>query len=1064
MSAPFETRAAPVPEHSPEQTRAARRSGQDVCVVAGPGSGKTSVLIERFRWLVENEGVSPHRVLAITFTEKAAAEIRQRLSARFEDSPAMRQSVARAWVSTIHGFCARLLRDHAAAAGVDPAFTVLDATRADVLLRQAAGQALDDLLVARPGETRALLEAIYSRPESSERQENLAGSLAAIHDASRITGPLRVPLPPAALPDAIAGMLRRAIGEMPSGTPAQRAAHEDFRAWARRFLEIGRRPPERAHFDVLAAFPGTRLKPGTLARDAAKAFKDGLLQQVRSHWLGAYYGGLGEVLAQVLDDIDRRYRLRKRELGALDFADLEIFAIELLSDDPATHALVRDGFEHVLMDELQDTNPVQWKLVDLVRRPGRFFAVGDINQSIYGFRHAAPEIFARYRGGLVAGGLEIDELRENHRSRPEILRAVEAILGQAQGIEPHRFHAARECPPIDAPCVELIAGLGADTAQAAAVEARWVARRIGELAQSTGLGDIAVLGRSAPALEAVQEALDEAGIPWLAGGGRTFYVSREVRDLTALLCTIADPADELSLATALRSPLAGIDDETLLAWAIDDGLAAGVAPGGFQARLDLAREIRDEASPDRLVAPFVDAAGYEGALSPRGRANVEKFLWTLREWHEREPRPLEAVLGEIRERRAAEMEPEAPPVDPHAVRLMTIHQAKGLQFPVVFLAALHRGVDRRKPALLLSRGGALGVRWRDPAAGGGCGDPAYLAAEEESDAREEAEENRLLYVAMTRARDRLVLSFAHTPRPQSGWPALIARGLGIDPQAVQPESYRHMSPDGVPVLVTVSDRSPALSPRAADVRDAGEGLLWLDAAEPGDQQDGSATVTSIAEFSACPRRYYLDRYLRQAAPAVARIDEDVPEREPGPDGAEFGTLVHRLLAGAPAEVGDAAAAELADRFRQSELGRRAARADRIEREFEFMVSVEDLVLRGQIDLWFEEGGERVLVDYKTDREAAEATPGYQIQLRLYALALSRLDGRVPDRAVLVYLRTGEMVEVSLAEDVMAAVRAFQAAQSEVVFPLREGAQCLRCPFYLGLCPASAIATTWPRVR
>jgi ATP-dependent helicase/nuclease subunit A len=208
-------------------------------------------------------------------------------------------------------------------------------------------------------------------------------------------------------------------------------------------------------------------------------------------------------------------------------------------------------------------------------------------------------------------------------------------------------------------------------------------------------------------------------------------------------------------------------------------------------------------------------------------------------------------------------------------------------------------------------------------------------------------------------------------------------------------------------------------------------------------------VTDVAQFAACPRKYYLARYLGLT-----------PEPSgPGTGAIELGLQAHKALAGQAAESGVALspdAVELARRFEGSELGQRAARAERVEREFDFLLAVEDVVLRGQIDLWFEEGGELTLVDYKTDRDEAGAAE-YALQLRLYGLALERYAGRLPDRAALCFLRSGRVMEVSLSgadlDEARGAVRALAAAQNALEFPMKAGEQCRRCSFYEGLCPA-----------
>jgi RecB family exonuclease len=235
------------------------------------------------------------------------------------------------------------------------------------------------------------------------------------------------------------------------------------------------------------------------------------------------------------------------------------------------------------------------------------------------------------------------------------------------------------------------------------------------------------------------------------------------------------------------------------------------------------------------------------------------------------------------------------------------------------------------------------------------------------------------------------------------------------------------------------------------------------------QHDAKASVTSITLFESCPRKYYLGRYLGwQAAPRgqISRLREAVDERV---DASELGRQVHDLLAELPVVNATAQARELAGRFQKSNLAQRARDAARVEREFDFLMDFEDVVLEGRIDLWFEEGGRLVLVDYKTDDvgsdEVVARAQDYVLQLRLYALALERLTGHLPDEALLCFLRPDATIGVSTsAEDLSAArssIRAFQRAQSEMRFPLQIGAHCRRCPFYQGLCPAAIYSQSEP---
>jgi CRISPR/Cas system-associated exonuclease Cas4 (RecB family) len=225
------------------------------------------------------------------------------------------------------------------------------------------------------------------------------------------------------------------------------------------------------------------------------------------------------------------------------------------------------------------------------------------------------------------------------------------------------------------------------------------------------------------------------------------------------------------------------------------------------------------------------------------------------------------------------------------------------------------------------------------------------------------------------------------------------------------------------------------------------------------QQDANATVTGLVEFARCPRRYYLGHYLGFDGHS-RRTAEPGDSESLTPN--ELGTQVHQLLAGVAVADADEEAVRLADNFRASPLGRRQAKAIRVEREADFLMAVDGLVIRGQVDLWFEEGGELVIVDYKTDSvNAAEAhrrAQDYALQLRLYAMAVEPLAGRPADRACLYFLRPNVGVEIDLSPSLLdgpgEVVREFQRAQDSLQFAMNEGEHCQRCPFFHGLCPAA----------
>jgi ATP-dependent exoDNAse (exonuclease V) beta subunit len=1028
----------------------------DTCVVAGPGSGKTTVLVEYFRRLVE-AGVDPLRILAITFTEKAAGNMRKKLAEQFQDDPEIRGKLERAWVSTVHGFCARLLRENAVFAGVDPEFRIVEGNQAWRIEQESIAAAIDELFREQPARLRALIRGL----SSFEFEEAVLSAYDTMRGAGvRVEDLAGFPVPQGVTPGQIA-----ALGDA--------LRHEPVTAWSdaqRQHLDSILEGAERiatatGPLEALRAIEGfsanlTKCKKGTVARDLVGQLRD-RIKELKYTLITEFYAPQRELLIDILRRFDRQYRERKRQAGALDFADLEEFAVRLLVEHPDTRERLQDQFDHILMDEFQDTNGQQAQLLKHVRPPDRFYAVGDINQSIFGFRHAEPQGFLEYRAAIVRRGRRLVNLADNFRSRPEILSAVETIVEGAPGIEPRSLTAGRKFEKPRPVCVDVVAATELE------MEAQWVARRI--LEADFDFKDVAVLVRNSEVMAVFAAAFDKAGVPYLVNRGKGFYETREVNDLTCLLRVIANPRDEISLAAVLRSPLVAASDESLLRLKImGDNLGASLMrPGAefddedsrklarFRDRLREWRIRREYVSFDRLLLAAIDDCGYPGG------PNVDKFLAQARDAASR--MSLDEFVEELALVRASNpREPDAPPEDSaNAVQVMTVHSAKGLEFPMVFVAALHKGVNTNAAVVTFSPRIGLGARWRNPAVREDKDDLFQHEIRQERAMRENAESHRLLYVAMTRAEQQLVLSFSGKQQPKE-WAKLVADKLNLPLDTNRDELLTCTAPDGKPwnLRLLVTDRPPELPAVGQALRPVNpeDTIELLPPPEATEQQNSNATVTDLVAFANCPRQYYLGHYLGfEGRPRKLAEAEEVG----GISAGELGTQVHALLAGSPVPEPDEEALRLAGVFRQSPLGRRLERASRVEREFDFLMAVEDLVIHGQVDLWFEEGGELVIVDYKTDSvtaaEAHRRARDHALQLQLYALAVERFAGRAPDHAWLHFLRPNTVVEVDLTPSLLERpeqiVRDFEEAQSKLEFPLNEGERCRRCAFWRDLCPA-----------
>ena len=1088
-----------------------------VCVTAGPGSGKTRVLVERFRRLVTEKGVDPRRILAVTYTEKAAQNLVERLAAG-EPDVARRQAFLRAAVSTLHAFCAGLLREHAFEAELDPEFSVMESWEETIERQRVIREVLE--------QTRA------DDPEAAERflrtfaGGNIEPYLEEMHRAccaSDTEAFARAIDPRLALRDLIEG-LENAARQIPA---------PDLSAEARRLRDsVGRDPLDcLARLDDLTELLKTSGRPRGAGR-VLKPLRDNLLSRYRAALSGVVHQSSREWLAETLRLVEKNFQQWKRSVSKCDYSDLERRAVRLLEKHPR----LASRFDHVLVDEYQDTNPVQARLMELLQF-GRehshrtLFAVGDINQSIYGFRYADPDVFRRFRGDIRAHGGHIVELPENFRSRPEILRAAETILDDAEGVEPRTLKAAREFPPKPAPSVEVFAARADPPGQAKLREARHLVARVVELKHELRLGkdsrppqwsDFAVLARRRAVLEPIAAELRRAGIPYETASGKGFFDASEIRDVTRLLRILVNPRDEISLASVLRSPFVGISDETLLALKTegvnlaqalesiqpDPGRSetehtskrrepANATPSDvsllsvinhadrdrlvtFRRRLDRLRRTRDETPIDLLLSRAMAETGYETYLlsQPGGRhqvANVRKFLELARRQAESSGATFDALVSRFEEMRASKSpEAEAPVLDQSvdAVKLMTIHAAKGLEFPVVVLPALQSRprIDSAPAAFSPEHG--VGALWKDPDGGPARPDNALTAIRAETKQREAEESNRLFYVAMTRAEEHLILSCYFGPKSSAThWASAIKGKLAIDFKTLDETPQTKLIGD-LRFRLFRTDRDPVTEPPANDEVEAAP-VAWAEPMRaPLDHSDSAAPVTAVALFAECPRRYYLSRFLgfpedrepavRSAAESLASApaeDQETAAERDTPDPEELGSRVHALLAGAAPDPGEGEVIELARRFRESRLGRRVPSDAKHEQDLLF--TVDGRLLRGQIDLWFDDGAERVLVDYKTDRvdgeQVAERARQYALQLQLYARAIEQVAGRAPGRAVLYFLRPDEEVEVDVSEKVRQAaavvVNDFFEAQTKLRFPLETGDHCFQCPHYRGLCPA-----------
>lgn len=892
--------------YTQNQQQAITTDNSDICVAAGAGSGKTGVLVERFvRLIVDSKkGLLPpahcarvDQILVITFTEKATREMKTRIVDalnRLEMAEERRQ-VETAYISTIHGFCSRLLQENPFEAGVDPQFSVLDETQSKRLLRQTIELSIADAYENHTTEIIELVAAAQNTRVYGESASNPLASLSASVESaldklrgaglslSDIQNHHRCGAEATAAHsrEPVWSFLNPLIGEIGAAVEGMKALRQgvlgttkiacdaleeqwqtirqDIHTGKQENLPAGAAALEAIHKTVSRNRPRhndvsqeisliqlfQRIK---IACDTAKDLF-GIVAE-REEAAGAQGHRMWGLIAAVWE----RYEAAKRERGALDSDDLQAEGVRLLETSPSVRRRYQRHFRHIMVDEFQDTNALQMRLIDLLHNykgqngqhegseagenvstaNNLLFVVGDVQQSIYGFRNADATLFNELERQFREEGRGSHvQLAANFRSRPEILQTVATVFRQVWREETTPFvplTCGAEFDAKSAPSLEILITQDLKHWDYRAIEPRALAARIKQMVMGQELTitsrrdkncgkpiryrDIAILMKQFTDVQKYEEAFAREGVPcFVVGGGRGYFARHEIRDLLNVLIVLETPLDDVALAAALRSPIVGATVETLYRLTLqaehnaeranEEKVNASLAEGGaadeektngnsksigrtrreplytaipallkssalpddesrklteFFEIMDDLRAKEDRLPVGHLLERLIAHTHYDARLlcRPGGRrrlANVRKLLQMAN------AEPILGVHEFIRRLRDLEKlsdrEGDAPTEEEAAdvVRILTIHGAKGLEFPVVFVADLSRRLLHSESGLFAcdAQRLALGTRL------GGEPNVVYKAIERMNQDKDRKEAARLLYVAMTRAREHLVL-------------------------------------------------------------------------------------------------------------------------------------------------------------------------------------------------------------------------------------------------------------------------------------------------------------------
>ena len=1072
-----------------QRAAVAARDGE-LFVSAGAGSGKTRVLAERFAAMVmagEQAGrpAGLDRILLITYTDKAAAELSQRVRRVFLEAhrPDLARRVDEAWISTIHGFCARVVRRHSLDLGIDPGFAVIAEPDVGVVraaaFDQAARLAMQQDEVAKLiaayslGAVRAATMSAYDQARAMGRDKDglrlpatpdLAAAIRQFLAAAPGLEEDLQALTPTATIEKNVGALRGLIlvargvaeqdAEGTNGTSGREAA--DTLLAAASGIKFGKQgSPEAKELaqsasEMAAALAGEAAD--TLARDHSMALI-----------------GLTRAFAQAYDGM-------KEARGVLDFEDLQLLTRRLFTSRPRVARRYAGSFDTVMIDEFQDANELQVEA--LLPVAGEMLCtVGDDKQSIYGFRFADVALFRNRRERLDAQGGPCVALPVNYRSHAELLETFNALFSceaffgdDFLRLEAGRTGGWRTAWPDGRPRTEVILvehdGWDVDWRQA---EADALSRRIAEMV-ADGVaepGGIVVLLRQMTQSQVYAAALRRVGLEVLVEAGGGFFESREVSDLRALVRVLANPADDEAMLGVLAGGFGAVSDEALCRLAKAPGrlwqAAADTGGAGLSGRdadtvalihLTVSR-LREEQGRRSLADLVLDACrtlGYGADIGDvrtrsAAHANIRKFVRIADQFEASSPGDPGAFLEYLTVRELhTTREKQGSIADGRtgAVRIMSVHAAKGLEFPVVAFADLsHKARARTEPSIVVKGpdGPVLAMKLPTDADGKRLITPSFERLADMDDALGEEEAKRLFYVACTRAEEALIMcGTASLDKPPGDSTAIdrLRHALGSDPEvprlpntavtlirpaeveageetrveAGEENGVAVKSAGAVPNTPDAPDTGAALSPltapspdRGLREADTGVGAVPARSAAPGGLavDDSMApptelSFTALAQYEGCPYRFYAQRVLGVGSAASSG--------EPGP--LDVGNAVHAALRlraalgelsedrleaiccrqgladGERARVRDAVAV-----FAGTAIAARADHAPWSSPEVPFLVRIGDRALAGSLDLLFREGELAVVVDYKTGRGLLgddEARERYRRQAECYALA------------------------------------------------------------------------------
>ena len=1091
---------------TPEQIKAIEYRDRSAVVSASAGSGKTSVLVEHIAALISDEEnqVPADRLAVVTFTEKAAAELRQRLDSRvsrllkeqpsdFLQEQLVRLSSAR--ISTISSFCLSLIRDNIRLLPLDEGFAVGDETQTQLL----SDKALKKMFRRMYGEFLAEEKAEIAWRLGGERE--IAGSVTRLYDfLSNIPSgddwvkeQLEVLVDPALYEERYLRKAREAAAAAFEDIEPLRARTAELLAAA---AELGKADKLTAYFgqyfgqveEIVSAlqnadnnallralengagrYPSIKNTAGVSCFEELKGVKDVLKAHIEE--CAKYAQTLPcaendahdckralELLWRLEQIYSEEYSGLKSARGIVDFSDLERYALQA-----ARLGGGKGMFDYIIVDEFQDSNDIQFELFRLLsKNEQNLYFVGDVKQCIYLFRNANPEIFASL---LHHEKYEKILLNKNFRSGDNVINTANLMFG---GKMPKSFSgggwedmtAGRGIPACAKNSSELVIinSVGEDKGREALYTASRIKQMVeegftvhdGDKERPCGYGDFAVLLRTGSKLNNYREAFEDAGIPYVSVGEKAFTDLMEVELAMSILGAVLRPSDDISVTATLMSPVYGFTAEDMARVRLADGkrplyrnLSDMLKEGGtelpegagrFLSDMKLFRKLAANTVSEELMREIYSVTMLPELMSVgrKGRERRENMRLLLH-YARGIPRPAD-FAAQMRTVKRGKLEmPQAQVLEQEesSVKIMTIHKSKGLQFPVVFIGDCNKKPEERDFALpfIFDRSGGAGIMVCDYSKPVRCVTAGHLLMQDRLEDKVSGEEMRLLYVAMTRAEEKLIITAECVVKPDKD---------GYLDESKNPVAYKgnyldfirnrlEQVPDALSLTRITTEKPVHLQKidtkrsekKLPDFSEIGRRINSKYPFESAVNTPAKFTATALGVAAGeAGDEATLGGALYMGLPLFMKKNRPLTPKERGDVYHKVMENLDLTAASAEEELnrmqGDSTitederkavdAAELQS-FLDSDIARRARNSSHVEREFRIFTTVnktglpdpddDDLsFVQGVADMFFEEDGKIVLVDYKTNRSTTpeKLIDEYKGQLEIYKKALAEMTG------------------------------------------------------------------------